>query len=343
MSCRQGVGVLFALEAKAAELEESNQDFLMQTISKTQSKLISRFDRFVDEQIRAIEDTKVKIKKRKGVISFIKTFPYFAAAIESMLPMPRANRFDVRPMVNDVYTRVNKAMFESLKFIAKESPLVLAGAGSGGGGHSKGGLHFPTSGNSVTPSASAAGLDTEDKEILNYHILLIENMNHYVEEVDVRDNPVLAEWKDRAVSEMAEHMQLYLSTILRRPLGKLLDFLESSETLLAQNEAGGTEDPKTIATRASHSRSAFKKLLAGYDAKEVRRGIEALKKRVEKHFAEGDDAGVSRALVSKILKECEERYAGVIDRLNKINAEVYAGEGVEMEFGKGDVSAAFRK
>ena len=333
---------MFALEAKASELEESNQDFLIQTIAKTQSKLVSRFDRFVDEQIRAIEDTKVKIKKRKGVISFMKTFPYFAAAIESMLPMPRANRFDIRHTVNDVYSRVNKAMFESLKFIAKESPLVLAGAGTGGG-HSKGGLHLPIGGSSGTPAGGATGLDSEDKEVLNYHILLIENMNHYVEEVDVRDNPVLAEWKDRAVSEMAEHMQLYLSTILRRPLGKILDFLESTETLLAQNEASGNEDHKSIVTRASHSRSSFKKLLASYDGKEVKRGIEALKKRVDKHYGEGDDAVVARGLVNKILKECEERYANVIDRITKINAEVYAGEGVEVEFSKGDVSAAFKK
>ena len=335
--------MLFALEAKAAELEESNQDFLMQTIAKTQTKLISRFDRFVDEQIRAIEDTKVKIKKRKGVISFMKTFPYFAAAIESMLPMPRANRFDVRHTVNDVYTRVNKAMFESLKFIAKESPHALAGAGSGSG-HAKGGLHFPTGGGSGTSAAaSVVGLDTEDKEILNYHILLIENMNHYVEEVDVRDNPVLREWKERAVSEMAEHMQLYQSTILRRPLGKLLDFLESIETFLAQNKANGIDDPKSIATKASHSRSAFKKLMAGSDAKEVKRGIEALKKRVEKHFGEGDDAVVAKGLIGKVLKECEERYLGVLERVGKINTEIYTGEGVEVEFSKGDILAAFRK
>ena len=315
----------------------------MQTIAKTQTKLISRFDRFVDEQIRAIEDTKVKIKKRKGVISFMKTFPYFAAAIESMLPMPRANRFDVRHTVNDVYTRVNKAMFESLKFIAKESPLVLAGTGSGSG-HAKSGLHFPTGGSSGTSAtAGVAGLDTEDKEILNYHILLIENMNHYVEEVDVRNNPVLAEWKERAVSEMAEHMQLYLTTVLRRPLGKLLDFLESTETLLAQNEANGIDDPKGITTKASHSRSAFKKLMAGYDAKEVRRGIEALKKRVEKHFVEGDDTIVAKALIGKVLKDCEERYTSVLERIGKINAEVYSGEGVDVEFGKADVTAAFRK
>ena len=315
----------------------------MQTIAKAQAKLISRFDRFVDEQIRAIEDTKVKIKKRKGVISFMKTFPYFAAAIEAMLPMPRANRFDVRHTVNDVYARVNKAMFESLKFIAKESPLVLAGAGSGSG-HSKGGLHFPTvSGSTASAPAGVAGLDTEDKEILNYHILLIENMNHYVEEVEVRNNPVLGEWKERAVSEMAEHMQLYLSTVLRRPLGKLLDFLESVEVLLAQSKSSGLDDPKSLATRASHSRSAFKKLMAGFDAKEVRRGIEALKKRVEKHFAESDDAVVTKALVSKVLKKCEERYIDVLERIGKVNGDVYTGEAVEVEFSKGDISAAFRK
>ena len=313
---RQSVGVMFALESKLAELEETNQEFLSQALSKVHGRLTSRFDRFIEEQIRGIEDTKVKIKKRKGVIAFMKTFPYFASTIESMLPTPSANTYEVRHMVNDVYVRINKAMFESLKFIAKESPVVMAGQKAQG----------------------LTGGDAEDKEILNYHILLIENMNHYTEEVDVRGNPVLEEWKERAVKEMAEHMDLYLSAVIRRPLGKLLDFLESTESLLTN----ATNGPTSIATRASHSRATFKKLLSTFDAKEVRRGIEALKKRVEKHFGDADDPGLSRNLVQKVLRECEERYTEIYERTGRIVADVYEG-GLEIEFKKEDVSGAFRR
>ncbi|KAL8947826.1 MAG: hypothetical protein Q9222_005932 [Ikaeria aurantiellina] len=192
----QGVGVIAALEAKMSELEDTNQEYLIQTMSKVHERLLIVFNRFVDEQIRGIEDTKVKIKKRKGVIAFMKIFPGFSLTIEAMLPP--LTQLPIRTLIDDAYVKINRAMFESLKFIAKESPATV----SGGGG------------------------DPEDKEALNYHILLIENMNHYVEETYTKDNPVLSEWKVQAQHEMAEHMDLYLAAVLRRPLGKLLDFID---------------------------------------------------------------------------------------------------------------------
>jgi len=127
----------------------------------------------------------------------MKTFPHFSIAIENMLPTPAegGDQLEIRRMVNDGYQRINKAMFESLKVIAKESPTVMASQGQG---------------------------DPEDKEALNYHILLIENMNHYMEEVDTRHVPVLDHWKGKAQDEYNEHMGLYVDAVIRRPLGKLL-------------------------------------------------------------------------------------------------------------------------
>ena len=306
-----GVGVLFALESQLSEVEETNQEFLSQAVTKVHDRLATQFTRFVEEQIRGIEDTKVKIKKRKGVIAFMKTFPNFSTALENMLPPTRSlDHLPVRALVNDAYGRMNKAMFESLKFIAKESP-----------------------------TATQTGGDPEDKEALNYHILLIENMNHYIEEVVVRNNAILEDWNFRARAEMSEHMELYLAAVIRRPLGKLLDFLESTESLIRNNPGS----PAIIATRASHSRSTFKKILSNYDAKEIRRGIETLKKRVEKHFGEGDEtAGLSRDLVTKVCKECEARYLDIGERVNKVVREVYEGT-LEVEWRREDVVAAFRK
>jgi hypothetical protein len=193
---RQGVGILCAVDRKLVDIEDSNQDFLTRTLQKIHERLKGLFSRFLDEQIRAIEDTKVKIKKRKGVIAFMKTFPHFSIAIENMLtPTNDGEQLEIRRMVNDAYTRINKAMFESLKVIAKESPTVMGTQGQG---------------------------DPEDKEALNYHILLIENMNHYIEEVDARSDTVLDFWKAKAQEEYREHMNLYVDAVIRRPLGKLM-------------------------------------------------------------------------------------------------------------------------
>jgi hypothetical protein len=186
--CRQGVGILCAVDRKLLDIAETDQDFLTRNLRKIHERLQGLFSRFLDEQIRAIEDTKVKIKKRKGV---------FSVAIENMLPPASegGDKLEIRDMVDEAYQRINKAMFESLKVIAKESPTVMASQGQG---------------------------DPEDKEALNYHILLIENMNHYMEEVDARSVTVLEFWKSKAQDEYSEHMSLYVDAVIRRPLGKLL-------------------------------------------------------------------------------------------------------------------------
>ncbi|KAJ5678769.1 hypothetical protein N7462_007013 [Penicillium macrosclerotiorum] len=307
----QGIGILFGLESAMVNLDDTNQEFIIHSLQKVHSRLMGLFNRFVDEQIRGIEDTKVKVNKRKGVISFMRVFPHFSTAVENMLAQPPAELCDIRQSVNDAYDRINRAMWESLKFIAKEAP-------------------------GQPPGVAASAGDPEDKEVLNYHILLIENMNHYVEEVDVHSLPVLERWADRARQDFDEHMKLYLDAVIHRPLGKLLDFIQSVENL----EANG--NVTEIATRASHSRMVAKKVLSSYDAKEIKRGVEMLKKRVEKHFGDADDPGLSRSLVLKVLRECENRYEDAWDRARRIIDTVYEGQ-LEMEWRKEDAVTMFRK
>lgn len=305
----QGVGVLATLERKQSEHSQSNQDFLNTVLGKLHSNLESRFSKFVEEQIRAIEDTKVKIKKRKGVIAFMRVFPQFASTIENMMATADVNSA-VRRSVDREYDRIIKSMFDSLKVIARENPATL----------------------------TSSGADPEDKEALNYHILLTENMNHFLEEVDTHGLEVLEEYKDMAASELAEHMGLYLNAVMRRPLGKLLEYLENIEAQLASGKT-----PTSIASQPSNAKEVFQKLLLTYDGREVRKGVEALRKRVEKHFGDADDvANASRAmaLVNRVIKECDKFYQDVEVRINTITANVYSGD-VLFEWPRNEIKAAF--
>ncbi|CAP66887.1 uncharacterized protein PODANS_4_6220, partial [Podospora anserina S mat+] len=348
---RQGVGILATLERKMAEMSQSNQDFLNNLLQKLHGNLEAKFKKFVDDQIRAIEETKVKIKKRKGVIHFIRIFPQFSTAVENMLANVDPN-LGVRRMVDREYDRILKSMFDSLKVIARENPAM------GGGGAA------------ATAAAIANSADPEDKEALNFHILLIENMNHYLEEVEnSRGLEVLDDWKEQANQELQEHMGLYLNAVMRRPLGKLLECLENIEAQLA-----GGKSAAGIAAQPSNSKSTFNKVLGGYDAKEVRKGIEALRKRVEKHFGDEDSSsaggegkkgssdtlsvssGVSghhgvkfggggssqsnSGLVMKVLRECEKFYGEVEMRVGRVTTDVYGGD-VLFEWPRGEVKAAF--
>ncbi|KAI0968208.1 exocyst complex component Sec3-domain-containing protein [Xylaria arbuscula] len=302
----QGVGILAVLERKQVEMTSSNQDFLNNILQKLNGNLESRFSKFVEEQIRAIEDTKVKIKKRKGVISFMRVFPNFSAAVENMLSTTDTAS-SVRRAVDREYERIIKSMFDSLKVIARENPATLTNSGA----------------------------DPEDKEALNYHILLIENMNHFCEELNTHGLEILEEWKEAAASEMAEHMNLYLNAVMRRPLGKLLEYLENLETQIASGKT-----ITIIAAQPSNSKATFNKILSAYDGREVRKGIEALRKRVEKHFGDADDPSLSRELVNRVLRECEKFYNDIEVRISTITTTVYGGD-VLFEWPRADVKVAF--
>ncbi|KAM7204917.1 exocyst complex component 1 [Naviculisporaceae sp. PSN 640] len=326
----QGVGILATLERKMATMGQSNQDYLNNVLQKLHGNLETKFKKFVDDQVRAIEETKVKIKKRKGVIHFIRIFPQFSTAVENMLTGVDST-LGVRRMVDREYDRIIKTMFDSLKVIARENPAVgMASSGVVGGGGGAASIMTST-------SAANSSTDPEDKEALNFHILLIENMNHYLEEVDnTRGLEVLDDWRDAAQQEFAEHMGLYINAVMRRPLGKLLEYLENIEAQLTSGKL-----PGMIAAQPSNSKATFNKVLGTYDAKEVRKGIETLRKRVEKHFGDGaEDPQQAKNLVAKVLRECERFYGEVELRIGKITTDVYGGD-VLFEWPRAEVKGAF--
>lgn len=72
---RQLVTVLGVLERYINEWEDSDQTFVLKTLNKQHDKLAGLFHRFVEEQVRAIEDMKVTAKKRQGVLLMFKIFP----------------------------------------------------------------------------------------------------------------------------------------------------------------------------------------------------------------------------------------------------------------------------
>lgn len=308
----QGIGILRSIELCSATYEETNQEYITGILRNIHERISGLFHRFVETQLTAIEETKVKISKRKGIISFMRTFPAFSAVVESMLPAEAGHEsLEVRFVVNEAYGKINKAMWESLTFIAKEP--------------SQGG--------------AAGGIaDPEDKEALNYHILLIENANHYIEEVETHSNVILEEWKERAQHEFHTHCSHYVEAVIRRPLGKWLEFLESTETLLKSNEAS----PTNVASKPSHSRSSAKKLLAQFDLKEVRKGVDTLKKRIEKHFGDADEPNLSSGLVEHVFHESSSRYGAAHDRMQAIIDTVYDGE-LKIDWRKDEVAALFKR
>ena len=119
------------------------------------------------------------------------------------------------------------------------------------------------------------------------------------------------------------------------------DFLDSLDSMQASN----TQSPAQITARPTFSRKAARNVLSQYDSKEIRRGIDQLRARIEKHFGHGDDEVKSRELVTLVCKECAKGYERTITRIEQMQRELYpAMEGekaVEAGFTRSDVHSGF--
>jgi hypothetical protein len=107
-----------------------------------------------------------------------------------------------------------------------------------------------------------------------------------------------------------------------------------------------------VTARISFSTSAFRKVLSHYDTKEIRKGIDLLHKRVDKHFGQVSDDGdavysargpvIAKALVQEVWSKSQNEYIEIVELCKRISSAYYP-EGVQMEFSVTDVNEAFAK
>ena len=115
-----------------------------------------------------------------------------------------------------------------------------------------------------------------------------------------------------------------------------------------------TTAPSEIASNSSYSKSALKKVIKEYDAKDVRKHIDALFKRVEKHFTEASEKTTSEAVSSStgiapgtvmvgVWKACEEELLRITELFEKRINQCYSSTSVSLDYTAADVEAAFRR
>jgi len=96
----------------------------------------------------------------------------------------------------------------------------------------------------------------------------------------------------------------------------------------------------------------YRKLHANHDARELRRGLESLRKRVDKHFGEisaeeaesGSGTG-DRSLLVKVSSACETRYIEEIEKVKTLPPKMYGEEaiqGIVWNVTEGDINRWFK-
>ncbi|ETS61045.1 hypothetical protein PaG_04983 [Moesziomyces aphidis] len=316
------VGLLATLDRGIIEAEEVNCESLQKVLAKLHLRLASQLERFVQEQIKGIEQTKLTVKKRKGVVPFMRIFPVFVERVESQLL--NAETLNIRHAVDGYYAQICGAMFDALQTISR----VETGAGAAG---------------------------DEDKGQLNHLVILIENMYYFIHEINrasrQRGNSALAGLVKRAEAIYGDSLASYTQFVLRRPLAKMIDYGDGIDALLRSTPAN------EVSLHSAYSKSSFKKLVRDFTAKDTRKAIEALSKRVAKHFGDDDDAlpvaapaasaGTDSAdagqaeVLSRVWSSCELGYQREFERIQRIAAECYPDQSASLELGSNELRRLF--
>jgi hypothetical protein len=108
--------------------------------------------------------------------------------------------------------------------------------------------------------------------------------------------------------------------------------------------------PEEVSKNSAYNRSALKRVVKDYNAKDIRKHVDALFKRVEKHFTDAEGSGVdansgsvSGAVLVSVWKACEEELLRITELFTKRISQCYSDSGVSLEYSTGDVEAAFRR
>lgn len=303
----QIIGMIKSVEVVTAEWADSDQEFMLKTFNKTKDRLMGLLGRFIDDQVKAIKDLKVTSKKRKGVVPAFEIFPEFVERIEVQLRSTDSGsvnpaQLDIRYTINQAYEQLSKAMFDSVRTLASSASVASQGL-----------------------------VDVEDKEALNYHILMIQNMHQYLEALHSRNNPILQQFQQRAQRDYKEHLGAYTRQIVLRPIGRLVDFTDTVETQkrLKTDSSG----------KSAISQTSLKRLLGDYEERDIRKGISAMWKRVDKHFS--DDDGGHSGLLPVVWKATQTEYTAVVDRFTSVTSAEYPD--VKVDWSRQTVVAAFSK
>lgn len=246
------------------------------------NKLRSTFEKFIDDQVHSILDTKVTAQKRPGLLSHIKKFPNFIGRMEKILKGGHSSL--ARDMVDKAYSQIFKALFEWLNGIAQ----------------------------TADPNV--------EKEVINVHVIYIENYHHIWSQV--------AQYKvasfEQSIKEVKKtyerHLNAYVNLIMKRPMGKLYEFFDGIDALLL------TRTVEEVSYQLAFNKAALKKCLSQYPAPTIKKAIEQLYKRINKHFCE--EEGLKTVVWRSVQEELYRKHAHFVDLIEKC----YPGSGVSFAY-----------
>ncbi|XP_013397565.1 exocyst complex component 1 isoform X1 [Lingula anatina] len=161
-------------------------------------------------------------------------------------------------------------------------------------------------------------------------VVLMENYHHLYATLSQLKISCLEKERKDARQRYQEHLQAYVTTYLGRPLEKLNTFFEGIESKVA---SGVKEDE--VGYQLAYSKQELRKVIKEYPGKEVKKNLEHLRKKVEKHLCEEEN------LFQVVWHSMQDEFLKQYKHFEHLIAKCYPASNITLEFSVEDILQFF--
>uniref|UniRef100_A0A914MHC0 Exocyst complex component Sec3 PIP2-binding N-terminal domain-containing protein n=1 Tax=Meloidogyne incognita TaxID=6306 RepID=A0A914MHC0_MELIC len=162
-------------------------------------------------------------------------------------------------------------------------------------------------------------------------VVRMENFHAFYSILSELKIPCLDARRKEVRQKYQENVTIYVREMLGRPLEKIHNFFERIERLMENGIS-----PQEISYEQQFSRIELKRVTTAYPAKEVKKGLENLYKKIEKHLSSNDSS-----LLQVVWRQMQEEFLNQVKHYQQLISKCYLGSKIELEVGIEDILQFF--
>ncbi|XP_062411671.1 exocyst complex component 1 isoform X4 [Sardina pilchardus] len=152
-------------------------------------------------------------------------------------------------------------------------------------------------------------------------VVMMENFHHIFSTLSRLKISCLESERREAKHKYTEHLQCYVITSLGQPLEKLNHFFEGVEARVSQ----GVREEE-VSYQLAFSKQELRKVIKEYPGKEVKKGLDNLYKKVDKHLCEEE------SLLQVVWHSMQDEFIRQYKHFEGLIGRCYPGSGITMDF-----------
>lgn len=161
-------------------------------------------------------------------------------------------------------------------------------------------------------------------------VFKMENFHHLHAVLSQLKIPVLDNYKKEAKQKYTEALNAYVTRYFGRPLEKLNTFFEGVQSKVAQ----GVKESE-ISYQMAYSKQELRRVIREYPAREVKKGLDHLYRKVEKHLCEEEN------LLQVVWHAMQEEFIMQYKSIEDLIQRCYPGSMINLEFSIDDILQFF--